>query len=68
MMVTIIATIMIMAGYFLLLYGAVGFVQDKWLFSSAPKEVFAVIPEKRERFPPFLSGGQRYRGTAFVWV
>lgn len=48
--ITIIATIMIMAGYFLLLYGGVGFIQDKRFFSSAPKEVLAVIPEKRERF------------------
>lgn len=39
-----------MAGYFLILYAAVAFIQDKRLFSSAPKEVFAVIPEKRLRF------------------
>ena len=41
---------MIMAGYFLMLYGAVGFIQDKRLFSSAPKENLAVIPDRKERF------------------
>ncbi|MCD7739278.1 MAG: hypothetical protein LUH58_09625, partial [Lachnospiraceae bacterium] len=41
---------MIMLGYFLMLYGAVGFIQDKRLFSSAPKENLAVIPDKKERF------------------
>lgn len=50
MMITILATIMIMAAYFLLLYGAVGFIQDKRLFSSAPKENLAVIPERKVRF------------------
>ena len=39
-----------MVGYFLLLYGAVGFIQDKRFFSSAPKENLAVIPERKERF------------------
>ncbi|MCD7723417.1 MAG: hypothetical protein LUH82_05650 [Clostridiales bacterium] len=33
-----------------MLYGAVGFIQDKRLFSSAPKENLAVIPDKKERF------------------
>ena len=47
MIITIIATLMIMAGYFLLLYGVVGFIQDKKFFSSAPKENLAVIPEKK---------------------
>ena len=50
MILTIIATIMVMAGYFLLLYSGVGFLQDKRFFSSAPKEVLTVIPEKKERF------------------
>lgn len=50
MIITIIAAIMIMVGYFLLLYGVVGFIQDKRFFSSAPKENLAVIPERKERF------------------
>lgn len=50
MIITIIATLMIMAGYFLLLYGVVGFIQDKKFFSSAPKENLAVIPKKKRDF------------------
>lgn len=51
MKVTILASVMIMAGYFLLLYGAVAFIQDKRFFTSAPKELYVLIPEKRpERF------------------
>ncbi|MCD7954732.1 MAG: hypothetical protein LUG93_03050 [Lachnospiraceae bacterium] len=50
MKITLISTLMIMLGYFLMLYGAVGFIQDKRLFSSAPKENLAVIPDKKERF------------------
>ena len=40
MSVTIIAAVMVMVAYFLVLYGGVGFIQDKKFFSSAPKEVF----------------------------
>ena len=50
MIITIIATIMIMVAYFLLLYGAVGFIQDKKFISSAPKENLAAIPDRKERF------------------
>lgn len=42
---------MIMAAYFLVLYGGVGFVQDNRFFSSAPKENLDAIPDKKERFP-----------------
>ena len=51
MKITILATLMIFAAYFLHLYGAVGFIQDKRFFSSAPKENLAAIPDKQERFP-----------------
>ena len=51
MAVTILATVLIMAAYFLVLYGAVGFIQDKRFFGSAPKENLAAIPDKKERFP-----------------
>ena len=50
MLITIISTVMIMVGYFLILYAGVGFIQDKRLFSSAPKENLEVIPDKKERF------------------
>ena len=50
MRITIAATLMIMAAYFLLLYAGVALIQDKRFFSSAPKENLAVIPDKKERF------------------
>lgn len=50
MAVIILGTLMIMVGYFLLLYAGVGLIQDKRFFSSAPKENLAVIPDKKERF------------------
>ena len=52
MILTVLLSMMMMAGLFLMLWGGVGFLQDKRFFSSAPKEVLAVIPDKRpERFP-----------------
>ena len=51
MEITMISAVMVMVAYFLLLYGAVGFVQDKRFFGSAPKENLAAIPDKKERFP-----------------
>ena len=50
MKITLLAIVMIMAGYFLVLYAGVGFIQDKRFFSSAPKENLAAIPDKKERF------------------
>ena len=51
MAITAISTLMIMAAYFLVLYGGVGFIQDKRFFSSAPKENLEAIPDTKERFP-----------------
>ena len=50
MSMTVVALVMVMAAYFLVLYGGVGFIQDKRFFSSAPKENLAAIPDKKERF------------------
>ncbi len=50
MVVTIVSAVMVMAAYFLILYGGVGFIQDKRFFSSAHKDILAVIPDKKERF------------------
>lgn len=50
MVITIVATLMVMAAYFLVLYGGVRFIQDKRFFSSAHKDILAVIPDKKERF------------------
>ena len=57
MLVTILAAILLMAAYFLVLYGGVGFIQDKRFFSSAPKENLDAIPDKKERF----RGGAHHR-------
>ena len=52
MAVTLMAILMIIAGYFLLLYAGVGLIQDKRFFGSAPKENLEAIPDhKPERFP-----------------
>ncbi len=39
MVITIVATFMVMAAYFLVLYGGVGFIQDK-RFSLPPTRIF----------------------------
>ena len=49
-MMTVIPAIIMMAGLFLLLWSAVGFVQDKRFFSTAPKEVQEAVQPKQERF------------------
>ena len=51
MLVTVIASLVMMAGLFLMLWAAVGFIQDKRLFGSAPKAVRSVIQPRGERFP-----------------
>ena len=50
MKITIIAIGIVMLAYFLVLYGAVGFIQDKRFFGSAPKENLAAIPDQKQRF------------------
>lgn len=51
MMITILLSLMMMAGLFLLLWAGVGFIQDKKFMSSAPKEALAVVPDRLpERF------------------
>ena len=50
MKITVLAILLMMPAYFLVLYGAVGFIQDKRFFGSAPKENLAAIPDKKERF------------------
>ena len=58
MAITAVSILIIMAAYFLLLYGAVGFIQDKRFFSSAPKENLDAIPDtKEERFRGAQSAG-----------
>ena len=51
MKITVLVTLMVFLAYFLVLYGGVGFIQDKRFFSSAPKENLDAIPDTKERFP-----------------
>lgn len=52
MIATLLLSLQMMAGLFLLLLGGVGFIQDKRFFSSAPAQTQAVVPaSKPERFP-----------------
>ncbi|MBR6029506.1 MAG: hypothetical protein IKP40_10500 [Clostridia bacterium] len=61
MLTTIGLSVLMMAGLFLLLWGAVGFVQDRRFFTSAPKEVQEAVQPKVERFR-----GQRLVGWAML--
>ena len=44
MKITVLAILLMMPAYFLVLYGAVGFIQDKRFFGSAPKQPNNHIP------------------------
>ena len=50
MIVTLILSLILMAALFLMLFAAVALVQDKRLFTSAPKDIQAVILPRKERF------------------
>lgn len=50
MQTTFILSVVMMAGLFLMLWSAVGFIQDKRFFTSAPKAAQEVITSKDERF------------------
>lgn len=51
MLLTVLLSVMMMAGLFLMLLGGVGFIQDRRYFSSAPREVLERVPKtKPERF------------------
>ena len=51
MILTILLSLVMMAGLFLMLLSGVGFIQDKKFFASAPQEVQAVVQPREERFP-----------------
>lgn len=62
MLLTILLSVIMMAGLFLMLLGGVGYIQDRRYFSSAPKEVLESVPtSKPERFP-----GQRAVGWGMI--
>ncbi len=52
-----------MLGFFLMLWSAVGFIQNKKFFSAAPKDIQAVIVDKEERFK-----GQRVVGYIMLVI
>ena len=60
-LVTICLSLIMMVGLFLILWGAVGFVQNKKFFTSAPKDVQAAVKPKEERFK-----GQHVVGWAIL--
>ncbi len=51
MQVTIILSIILMLGLFLMLIAGVAFIQDKKYFTSAPKDIQEAILPREERFP-----------------
>ncbi len=60
MILTLILSLVMMAGLFLMLWAEVGFIQEKRLASSAPKEVLAAMPDSKP---------ERFRGQHIVgWV
>lgn len=50
MVLTVLLSLMMSAGLFLLLYAGVALIQNKKYFTSAPKEVFEAILPKEQRF------------------
>ncbi|MBR3164590.1 MAG: hypothetical protein IKF16_00235 [Lachnospiraceae bacterium] len=63
---TIILSLVMMAGLFLLLYSGVGLIQDEKFFSSAPKEVRETVKPKKERFPGAHVLGWKLAVIAFL--
>ena len=64
MLMSLLLSVMMMAGLFLMLLGGVGFIQWYKFFSSAPKDVRAVVPKtKPERFR-----GQHVIGWAMIVI
>ena len=66
MKITILAALLVFLAYFLLLYGAVGFIQDKRFFASASQENLAAIPDHKERFRGAHAVGWVIEGLAVL--
>ncbi len=49
-LITIILSLIMMLGFFLMLWSAVGFIQNKKFFSSAPKAIVEAVEPKEEKF------------------
>ncbi len=63
MVTTLALALIMMAGFFLMLYAAVALIQDKKYFTSAPKDIQEAVQSKEERFP-----GQRLAGHNLLAV
>ncbi len=63
MTLTILLSVMTMAGLFLMLWAGVGFIQDKRFFSSAHPDILAIITPKQERFQ-----GQHVLGYILAFI
>lgn len=55
MTITILATLMIMAAYFLILYGGVGFIQDKRFFHPRRRRIWMQFPIRKRDFRGHIS-------------
>lgn len=51
MKVTLILSLVLMGALFLMIFAAVAFIQDKRLFTTAPKDIQDAIREHKECFP-----------------
>lgn len=51
MFVTLILSLFLMAALFLMIFAAVVFIQDKRLFTTAPKDIQEAAQEHKEHFP-----------------
>ena len=50
MLLTLLLSVILMAAMFVMLYAAVGLIQDKRLFSTAPRDIQAAVIYHPERF------------------
>ena len=68
MFLTILLSLIMMAGLFLILLAGVGFIQDKRFFTSAPKEVQEAVLPKEERFPGAHAIGYALAVIALIMI
>lgn len=68
MALTLLLTLVCIAGVFLMLFSAVAFVQDKRFFGTAPKDVQEKVQVHEERFPGMHILGYALAVTAIVMI
>ena len=66
MITTIILSCILMAALFLMILAAVAFIQEKKLFTSAPKDIQEVIQPRNERFHGARSFGYKLLAIAIL--